>query len=304
MLLTVLESVLRTNLLLEHAQLYRQSTMRPTIRYQVIKCQQNIWETAEPLIRQLPLPPRSRGVIYVQSYVQRESVAEEMNCSFYKATATDKQELLYQWASGRGGWIVAIEALETNIDISKVVYIIHLGRPYSLTSFMQQTERGGRAGEISDSIVILSSNNGSGSGSERFDAPRQELINMYFVEAQDETALTEYLESSSCWRAVLAQYLDGHINQINCLTMDSILCDRCKELSSSDSGSGNDSDSDSLDTSSIEAIHQALQIEVKQDKQLKQFHQLLYTHCIYCQLILSKGEEYSHCHQNCLHVVS
>ena len=73
-----------------------------------------------------------------------------------------------QWASGSGGWIVATGALGTGIDIPGVIYIIHLGRPYGLTSFMQQAGRGGRAGEISDSIIILPgdiSSSGSDSGS-------------------------------------------------------------------------------------------------------------------------------------------
>jgi superfamily II DNA helicase RecQ len=147
-----------------------------------------------------------------------------MDCPFYKATATDKQELLEQWAGGSGGWIVATGAPGTGIDIPGVVYIVHLGRPYGLTSFMQQAGRRGRGGEISDSIVILPS---SGSGSGKFDAPRQELVNAYSVEAQDEAALTEYLESDRCRRAALAQHLDGDIEGADCLTTDSILCDRC-----------------------------------------------------------------------------
>lgn len=134
---------------------------------------------AEPLIRSLPLPSGSRGVIYVRSYAQGELIAEQMDCPFYKATATNKQELLKQWPSGSGGWIVATGALGTGIDIPGVIYIIHLGRPYGLTSFMQQAGRGGRAGEISDSIIILPS---SGSGSGQFPAPQQELVNIYSVE--------------------------------------------------------------------------------------------------------------------------
>jgi superfamily II DNA helicase RecQ len=97
----------------------------------------------------------------VRSYIHGESIAEEMHCLFYKATATDKQELLEQWASGSGGWIVATGALGTGINIPGIVYIIYLGRPYGLTSFMQQAGRERRAGEISDSIMILPSNNNS-----------------------------------------------------------------------------------------------------------------------------------------------
>ncbi|KUJ13632.1 uncharacterized protein LY89DRAFT_557469, partial [Mollisia scopiformis] len=74
-------------------------------------------------------------VIYIRSYTQGESIAAEIDCPFYKATATDKQELLEQWACGSSGWIVATRALGTSINIPGVVYIIHLGRPYGLTSF-------------------------------------------------------------------------------------------------------------------------------------------------------------------------
>jgi superfamily II DNA helicase RecQ len=307
-LLTTLEPVLRDNLLLQHALLYRQSTIRRTIRYQVIDCQlQGLWETAEPIVRRLPLPPGSRGVIYVRSYAQGESVAEEMDCPFYKATATGKKELVDQWASGNGGWIIATGALGTGIDIPGVIYIIHLGRPYGLTSFMQQAGRGGRAGEISDSIVILpssGSDSSSGSSSGLFPAPRQELLNTYSVEAQDETALTEYLESGSCRRAVLARHLDGHIDRTSCIETDSILCDRCEaSLESREANSTTKEDSGSGSGSGLEngaeAIHQALRAEVQRDEQLERFHQLLHGHCIYCQLMREEGEEDSHCHQDC-----
>ena len=68
----------------------------------MIKCQRDIWEIAEPLIQRLPLPLGSRGVIYIHSYAQGESVAEEIDYPFYKARANKKQELLKQWASGSG----------------------------------------------------------------------------------------------------------------------------------------------------------------------------------------------------------
>lgn len=56
-LLIQLEPILQANLLLKFTQIYRQSTIRPIIRYQVLECGGDIWETAEPLIQELPLPP-------------------------------------------------------------------------------------------------------------------------------------------------------------------------------------------------------------------------------------------------------
>lgn len=200
-LLIKLELVLQANLLIENAQLYWQSTMQATTRYQVIDSQkQGKWEMAEAVVRGLLLPLGSRGVIYVRSYLQGKIIAKAMECGFYKATATNKLEVLNQWASGSGGWIVATGALGIGIDIPGIIYVIHVRRPYGLTSFMQQAGRGGQAEEICELIVVLSSSsNGSGNGSRsrsiKFPVPRQELMNTYLVEAQDEMALTEYLES-------------------------------------------------------------------------------------------------------------
>ena len=301
-LLTCLEPVFRANLLLESASLYRQSTIRPTIRYRVVDCYHRpVWDVAEPLIGGLPLPLGSRGVIYVRSYAQGDEVAEALGCPFYKATATGKDELLRQWRQGHGGWIVATGALGTGIDIPGIIYIIHLGRPYGLTSFMQQAGRGGRAGEISDSIVILpSSSSGSDGGDARFPAPQAALTSVYSVEAQDETALTEYLESTSCRRSLLAQYLDGISLATDCRATDSILCDQCfvidrrpiSEDLRSRRGSG------SPVVSGADMIHSTLRRQVIQDEQLQQFHQQLHPYCIYCVLMLD--ERASHCHRECV----
>jgi superfamily II DNA helicase RecQ len=52
------------------------------------------------------------------------------------------------------GWIVATGALGTGINIEGIVYIVHVDRPYRLTSFIQQSGRNSRNGEVSDSIII------------------------------------------------------------------------------------------------------------------------------------------------------
>ena len=135
-------------------------------------------------------------------------------------------------------------------------------------------------------------------------------MNIYSVEAEDEAALTEYLESRSCRRAVLARHFDGYTDATSCIATDSILCDQCHESleagrssyeDSVEGGSGNGSGSPE---SSTEAIHQALRDEIQQDEQLERFHQLLHAHCIYCQLMRVEGEEESHCHQECPHAAA
>ena len=295
MLLIVLELVLRANLLLEYAQIYWQSTIQPMIRYRVINYQrEGVQDVAEPLIYRLLLPLACRGVIYVYSYTQGKQVAEEIDCLFYKATAMDKQDILEQQASGCSSWIIATSVLRIGIDIPSVVYIIYLSQLYRLTSFIQQVRHRGQVSEISDLIVILLSSSSS-SSSRKFEAPWQELTNIYSVKAQDEATLTKYLESSSCWRAILAKYLDSYSKEASCVTTDSILYDQCQESIQQQEGSSSSGYS-SQDKTSTDAIQQALQLGVQQNEQLEEFYQLLYIHYIYYQFIHPEERGESHCH--------
>lgn len=122
--------------------------------------------------------------------------------------------------------------------------MIRIDRPYGLTSFAQQVGRGGRAGEVVDSYVIVrSQSQGSGGGSR---VPRPQPPHEYSVEQVDEQALSEFLLTSSCRRAVLAEYLDGVSHGADCHSTDNIPCDQCSaqlEMSGDESrgcGSGSD----------------------------------------------------------------
>lgn len=185
-LLVSLEYVLRERLLIQHASLFRRSTMRWTMRYRVIDVGDILpVKYAYDLIPSLPLPPAKRGVIYVQSYAAGKALQEAFGFPFYNARSKEKAQVLREWAqsSGSRGWILATGALGTGVNIADIVYVVHVGRPYGITSFMQQSGRGGRSGEVSDSIVIVGSGSGSGIGS------NCNVASVYSVKYQDETAL-------------------------------------------------------------------------------------------------------------------
>lgn len=115
-----LERVLRANLLLPQAQLFRRSTIRRTIRYQVINSQDQPPSTvALQVVQPLPLPAGKRGVIYVRSYATGTAISDALQCPFYKARDEDKGELLRASGNGGGGWMVATGALGTEIDIQE-----------------------------------------------------------------------------------------------------------------------------------------------------------------------------------------
>ncbi|OBT44377.1 hypothetical protein VE00_07063 [Pseudogymnoascus sp. WSF 3629] len=158
-----LEDVLKERLCIENAMIFRRNTARKTIRYQVRDSKDEApSEIAIKYVQQVTLSAGSRGVIYVRSYDTGGFISKELKCPFYRAKADDKGAVLQQWIGGEGGWIVATGALGTGINIEGIVRIIHIGRPYGLTRFVQQSGRGGRNGEISESVIITRVESSSG----------------------------------------------------------------------------------------------------------------------------------------------
>jgi superfamily II DNA helicase RecQ len=119
---------------------------------------------------------------------------------------------------------VATRALGTGINIDGIIYVIHVGRPYGLTSFAQQSRRGGRNGQVSDSVIITPVQNSNG-------YRRPGILSAYSVEDIDEKAMTEFIQAWTCRRKVLSQHFDGESEGVDCHSTDSIFCDRCKGIS-------------------------------------------------------------------------
>ncbi len=297
-----LERVLRANLLLEQAQLFRWSTMRKTIRYQVIdSLDLSPSQAGLDLIQSLSFSPGERGIIYVRSYATGNIISSELQCAFYQAHADDKGEALRLWASNNTiSWIVATGALGTGINIPGIIYIIHIDRPYGLTSFMQQAGRGGRDGEVSDSYIITRIK-GPGDKNTR---QRARPVYDYLVEQVDEDALDEFLDTSSCRRAILAQYFDGAATQADCIWTDSILCDCCqKKIRAEQAVSLREENSNSSSglISGTEIIARAQASQAYYNDRLSRFHQLLQRSCIFCQLMVPATERLRtfHHHRDC-----
>src|SRR5438045_529012 len=224
-LMVQLEDVLKERLSIPNAVIFRRSTARRTIRYQVIDSKNEPPSVvAARFIQQLPaLKDKQRGVVYVRSYGTGKVMSEALQCPFDKAKADDKSEILQAWMQS-GGWNVASGALGTGINIEGIMHVVHVDRPYGLTSFVQQSGRGGRNGEVSESIIVVQMHRTSG-------WRRKEILSAYSVEAVDEEAMTAYIQARTCRRKVLSQYMDAEIGPTDCHRTDSVFCDWCKTKS-------------------------------------------------------------------------
>ncbi|KAL2354249.1 P-loop containing nucleoside triphosphate hydrolase protein [Cryomyces antarcticus] len=143
-------------MLVRCARYIRAVTVRKNIRYMVQWCGRGkLLETAMDMCRrQVRKLVGQKGVVYCRSRAQCEKMAEELGCGHYHAGSMDKEERLQQWLE-KGGFMVATSALGTGVDYPGIVFVLHVGMPYGMIDFAQESGRAGRAGEAVDSIILV-----------------------------------------------------------------------------------------------------------------------------------------------------
>jgi superfamily II DNA helicase RecQ len=213
----VREGELCESMLIQVATYIRASTVRPNTRYTVSWCKQGKAQEAALATcqrqRQRMKERRVKGVVYCHSKAQCEEMAEELDCGYYHAGVVDRAEPLAEWLK-EGGWIVATSALGTGVDFPGIVFILHVGMPWSMIDFAQESGRGGRAGERVDSVIVVEEGE-----VERTIARKGEDL--------DVQAMGMFLTGSGCRRGLMSGYLDG--KQVSCNDVESAGCDRCGE---------------------------------------------------------------------------
>lgn len=114
----------------------------------------------------------------------------------------------------KGGFITATSALGTGVDFPGVVFVLHVGVRWSMIDYAQESGRGGRAGEVTDSVIIVEQG-----------AVERRLANSNG--SADVQAIGHFIQTSGRRRGAMSEYLDG--NRVECGDVDSTGCDRCGE---------------------------------------------------------------------------
>ena len=194
----------------------RCSTVRPNIRYMVQRCPgQTQLKVACEMARIRRLQPGERGIFYCRQRDTAEELAKLLGCGFFHSTSVSKEETIASWMED-GGFCAATGALGTGVDFPGIVYIVHVGVPYGMIDFAQETGRGGRSGEAVDSIVLLT------------DVESRELARKEAAELSiDEMAMKVFIETKECRRLVMSGYLDEEGK--TCADVEGRPCDHCGE---------------------------------------------------------------------------
>ena len=210
----LLEYQLEESMLVSLGRYIRASTVRENIRYMVRQCKgEELIENAVSIcMRQQRRMEGQKGVIYCRSRRQCEQVAEELECGYYHAGYLDKEDDLDEWLE-KGGFITATSALGTGVDYKGITFVLHVGMPYGMIDFAQESGRAGRGGETVDSMILV--------GEEEMEKEIGEGLRI------DEKAIRGFVQTKECRRGVMSEYLDGR--RIECGEINGAMCDRCGE---------------------------------------------------------------------------
>lgn len=218
------ERRLRQTMLLEEAAIIRASTVKGNIRYRVQEMARSgdVADAVEKVAERLGarMTGDQKGVVYCRTHTETEKMAERLGCDFYHSGISEayrRQEILERWVDGVGGirWIVATTGLGTGIDIAGIVAVVHMGQPYGLVDFIQQTGRGGRRdGDVVDSVIV------KGPGRAAIQPQASD------VEHWNHEAMVAFIEQQSCRRTILGEIMDGQGR--SCCELGVELCDRCR----------------------------------------------------------------------------
>lgn len=213
----VREDELALSMLIRNATYIRASTVRPNTRYFVSWCKRGKGlDTALAMCKRRDVELRRRrlkGVVYCKSQKQCDEMAELLGSISYHAGLVDRGEYLQEWLI-KGGLITATSALGTGVDYEGIVFILHVGMPWSMIDFAQESGRGGRGGEQVDSIVVV-------------EEGEVEAVMKKRSEEIDVQAMGQMLLDGGCRRELMSRYLDGW--GVGCRDIESVGCDRCGE---------------------------------------------------------------------------
>ena len=197
----------------------RETTNRLNARYSVIKVGENkVMEKGMELANEIAkdLGIGEKILIFCRTVNDVKWIGESLKCCMYYAKSDSKKTCLEDWENGRHKIMVTTSALGAGMNISNVAVVMHLGKTFGCTSFVQESGRGGREGSMFKSITII----------DEVTYRRLQGVDYRLLTPED-AALTKFITCSDCRRLVLSEYLDGEEYSMDCKSLEGEPCDNC-----------------------------------------------------------------------------
>jgi hypothetical protein len=216
-----------------------ETTQRLSIRYAVVQCLRHaeLRAMAVRLARTLmdearclpcaPLLPQemesaAKGILYCRSKALCNELAGALGCPvYYSNMEASRAEVLETWQRS-GGLIVSTSALGVGVDIQRVLFTLHVERPWGMIDFVQES---GRMRAEGKSVIVLKQQ-------------QQEQEEDQKQAVDDSEAMEAFVRTAGCRRKVMSQYMDG--KPLSCAELQAreaavkvTVCDNCEEQQSS-----------------------------------------------------------------------
>ena len=197
-------------------------TNRPEISYNVTltptldEAKAGLVNLAQKRLEKIGEDRSFRGLVYCRSKADVEEIAGILKCRPFHADrpAEERANSYRDWVEGKEKLMVCTSLLGCGIDVEGVALVLHLGTPWSILDFAQESGRAGRGGNPSISMVFASND-------ER--PPDDDDEDLFGKRTMREWVL----QDSVCRRSTLSSFLDE--GRTTCaLLAGAKLCDVCR----------------------------------------------------------------------------
>jgi superfamily II DNA helicase RecQ len=140
-----------------------------------------------------------------------EEMASQFGGRIYYSDHPEKMTMLKGWTRRP---MFATGALGAGVNIDGIMKVFHIGVPYGMIPFIQESGRAGRKREKVTSIIFIS----------EAEMNRCEETDPDDLKV-DEVSMRDYVLTEDCRCKVLSEYLNG--KEMNCVQIEGELCDNC-----------------------------------------------------------------------------
>lgn len=221
----------------EEKNKFRAPTSRKNIEYSVVEYDGEEGDAVQDIIeaKLVEYPAPAKIIIYSSSIANMKKLREQLGCHvYYNAVGDihDKQEIHRRWKSGDGRVILATNAFGLGIDEPDVRLVVHTGAIYKMSSYGQESGRGGRDGKRCQAIIMVPEGKQEAL-QQKHDQERHRPAKRLYFDERDERYIEwqkveRFISGERCRRIYLDQEMDGRFDRTRCEDEEE-RCDVCQQ---------------------------------------------------------------------------
>ena len=174
----------------------------------------------------LYMKENKKVIIYVTNIKLCKDIAEELNCKAYYSSLTKKENILQDFLTNNNQKIlISTSALSMGVDAFNILYTIHIFKQYSITDFIQESDKVTRNLKSDTSILFV---NEKEYITKNIDLDVE--VDFEYFKKLDYNVLCDFIHEKTCRRKIISKYYNNKIIS-QCNVNVQVLCDLCEKRS-------------------------------------------------------------------------